>query len=98
MSVVVLIKRTVPQDKVKQALPLFRELRHRALDRPGYVSGATLSNIDTPSEYLVISTWQLLEDWTKWLESEQRNEIQSEIDVLLGPQTNYEIYQYRLPE
>jgi heme-degrading monooxygenase HmoA len=98
MSVVVLIKRTVPQDKVKQVLPLFRELRRRALDRPGYVSGATLHRIDKPGEYLVISTWQLLEDWTEWLASKERNEIQSVIDALLGPQTNYEIYHYRLPE
>ncbi|KPK14292.1 MAG: antibiotic biosynthesis monooxygenase [Nitrospira bacterium SG8_3] len=98
MAIVVLIKRTVPEDKVKKVLPLFRELRRLCLDRPGYISGATLRRLDKPDEYLVISTWQLLEDWKKWQMSEERKEIQGEIGSLIGDKIEYEVYDYKLPE
>jgi len=98
MAVVILIKRTVPEDKVKKALPLFRQLRRLCLDRPGYISGATLRRLDKPDEYLVISTWQLLEDWKKWQTSEKRKEVQAEIRSLIGDNIEYEVYDYKLPE
>jgi heme-degrading monooxygenase HmoA len=98
MAVVILIKRTVPEDRVKKVLPLFRQLRHLCLDRPGYISGATLRRLDKPDEYLVISTWQLLEDWKKWQTSEERKEIQGEIGSLIGDKIEYEVYDYKLPE
>ncbi len=97
MSVVILIKRTVPEEKVGEVLPLFNQLRSRSLEQPGYVSGATLKRVDNPSEYLVISTWQLIEDWEKWKASDKRKEIQSKIDSLIGTKTDYEIYDYQIP-
>ena len=96
MAVVVLIKRTVPDDKVKGMMPLFRLIRRLCLDRPGYISGATLRRLDKPNEYLVMSTWELLEDWKDWKKSQERKEVQVKIDSLIGPETQYEIYDYRL--
>lgn len=97
MAVVILIKRTVPDDKVKEAMALFRKLRRLSMERPGYISGATLSRVDKPNEYLVISTWQLIEDWKEWVASEERKQVQGEIEALIGTETEYEIYDYRLP-
>ena len=97
MALVILIKRTVPDEKVKEVIPLFNQLRRLSLDRPGYISGATLKRVDNPNEYLVISTWQLVEDWEKWKACDKRNEIQSKIDSLIGTKTDYEIYDYRIP-
>lgn len=97
MAVVILIKRTVPDDKVKEVLPLFRKLRRLSMERPGYISGATLKRVDKPGEYLVISTWQLIDDWKEWAASEERKQAQGEIEALIGTQTEYEIYDYRLP-
>jgi heme-degrading monooxygenase HmoA len=97
MAVVILIKRTVPEEKVGEVLPLFNQLRHWSLEQPGYVSGATLKRVDNPNEYLVISTWQLIEDWEKWKTSDKRKEIQGKIDSLIGTETDYEIYDYRIP-
>ncbi|RLB78881.1 MAG: antibiotic biosynthesis monooxygenase, partial [Deltaproteobacteria bacterium] len=62
--------------------------------QPGYISGETLRNIDDPEEYLVISTWQSLEDWQRWAKSEQRAEVQNKIDNLLGQKTEYSSYLY----
>ena len=96
MAVVVLIKRTVPDDKVKDMMPLFRQIRRLCLDRTGYISGATLRRLDKPNEYLVMSTWELLDDWKDWEKSQERKKVQAKIDSLIGRETQYEIYDYRL--
>jgi heme-degrading monooxygenase HmoA len=94
MAVKILIKRLVPESRAKDLMPLFRRLRNFAMKQPGYISGETLIRMDRPGEYLVISTWQSIDYWRKWVASAQRAEIQAEIDAKLGEETNYEIYQY----
>jgi len=96
MAVVVLIKRTVPDDKVKDMMPIFRQIRRLCLDRPGYISGTTLRRVDKPGEFLVMSTWQLLNDWESWQESQERKEVQDKIAPLIGGKTEYEIYDHNL--
>ena len=84
MAVKILIKRKVKADRAREMIPLFRQMRALATNQPGYISGETLKRLDTPDEFLVISTWHSSEDWKKWLESPARNEIQQKIDELLG--------------
>ena len=75
MSVKILIKRVVPEDKAKEMIPLFRQMRALATQQPGYISGETLKSLDKPDEFLVISTWQSSNDWEKWLISKERQGI-----------------------
>lgn len=96
MAVVILIKRTIPDNRLMDALPLFTQLRRLSLVRPGYISGATLKRIDNPDEYLVMSTWELLDDWHTWESSEERRKVQAKIDALIGGETKYEIYDHNL--
>jgi len=98
MAVKILIKRKVKADKARQMIPLFRQMRALATNQPGYISGETLKRIDSPDEFLVISTWHSSDDWEKWLKSTARNEIQQKVDELLGGQTVYEIYHYGFTE
>ena len=98
MAVKILIKRTVPQDKAREVIPLFRKLRTLANDQQGYISGETLRRLDKPDEFLVISTWESSDDWTKWVESGGRNEVQDRLDALLGGKTDYEVYHYGFSE
>ena len=98
MAVKVLIKRIVPEDKAKEMIPLFREMRSLASTEPGYISGETLKRLDKTNEFLVISTWNSSDDWNQWLKSEKRKEIQAHIDALLGGSTHYEIYHYGFKE
>ena len=98
MAVKIFIKRRVPQDKAKAMIPLFRQMRASAATQPGYITGETLRNMDNPDEFIVISTWQSSEDWNKWLQSDERNEVQSKIDDLLGGETHYDIYHYGFSE
>jgi heme-degrading monooxygenase HmoA len=98
MSVKVFIKRRVPEDKAKKMVPLFRKMRSLAMNQNGYISGETLRNMNDPEEYIVISSWQSSDEWVAWLKSDERQGIQSQIDALLGGQTQYEIYHYGFSE
>jgi heme-degrading monooxygenase HmoA len=96
MSVKVLITRTVPEDKGREMLQLFREMRSLATAQPGYISGETMKSSDRPDVFLVISTWESAPDWERWLLSKERQAIQKKIDALLGGKTHYELFHYRL--
>lgn len=92
MTIKVIIVRKFPADKAEEATPCVRELRQRAMQQPGYVSGETLVNADDPEEYLVISTWSTVENWNNWLEDESRSAVQAKLDALLGTETLYQVY------
>lgn len=96
MSVKILITRTVPGNKGKEILQLFKEMRSLATSQPGYISGETLKSNDRPDVFLVISTWQSAKDWETWLLSKERQKIQEKIDALLGGHTHYEMFHYGL--
>ena len=94
MAVKIFIRRRIPEDRTNDLLPLFRRLRNLANNQPGYISGETLKNLDDPTDYLVISTWQSIDNWREWVVSRDRMEIQNEIDARLTEASVYEIYQY----
>ena len=98
MAVRILIKRTVPRDRAKMLIPLFRQIRSHAIQQPGYISGETLKRLDQPDQFLIISTWQSSDDWEKWLNSKERNDLHDKIDGLLGGKPDYEIYHYGFAE
>ena len=94
MAVKVFIKRMIPEGKVSGLLPLFKRMRNLAIHQPGYISGETLREMDNPGHFLVISTWQSLDNWRQWAVRPERIEIQKEIDFQLEEEPIYEIYQY----
>lgn len=96
MSIKVLITRTVPPDKGREMLQLFREMRSLATAKPGYISGETMKSTDRPDVFLVISTWETPTDWENWLLSKERQAIQEKMDALLGGNTHYEMFHYGL--
>jgi heme-degrading monooxygenase HmoA len=94
MAVKILIKREVPESREMELNKLLKEMRTFCTQQPGYISGETLKRADRPGEFLVISTWQSMDDWRKWVISKQRKDIQDKIDELLGMETRYEVYAY----
>ena len=63
MSVKVMTKRRVPENKMADIRPLIIKLRKMATSQPGYICGETLMNADDKREYLVVSTWNDLDSW-----------------------------------
>ena len=92
MAVKILIKRSIGQEVAPVVRPLIVELRAHAMKQSGYISGETLKCIDRPGEYLVISTWQSLDDWKKWLNSQERILLEDKIDSITGRTTEYWTY------
>ncbi|KPJ78241.1 MAG: hypothetical protein AMJ54_04515 [Deltaproteobacteria bacterium SG8_13] len=94
MAVSVLIRRSFSEtDKAAELAPLIVKLRSLATIQPGYITGRTFRCLDCAGEYLVISTWNTLEDWNRWLNSKERQELQNQVDELLGGKTEYRIYE-----
>ena len=98
MAVKIMIRRTVPEDKARKMIPIFKQMRQMAMEQTGYIAGETLRNYNDPSEFLVISTWQSATDWQNWLKSSERQEIQVKIDELLGGKTFYDVFHHGFPE
>lgn len=94
MTVKIVIKRKVSKDREKELLPLIKELRILTTSQNGYISGETLQRIDKLGETVVVSTWETVEDWNRWVNSQERAVLQNKIDILLGQETKYEIYSH----
>jgi heme-degrading monooxygenase HmoA len=88
------IKRNVPEEKKEALLVLINRLRAITMGVPGYIAGETLKRVDKPGESLVVTKWQSLYYWNAWLQGTERAEIQQQIDMLLGDETRYEIYEF----
>ncbi len=92
MVVSVLIKRVVSPENEIQMEELYREMRKAALTQEGYIEAETLKRIDVEGEFLIISKWQHVDNWSKWLVSKERRVFQERIDNLTDTETKFEIY------
>lgn len=92
MAIKVFIKRYVKKGKTEDTLALLNEVRSQALKQPGYISGETLVNHYDPSNITVVSTWQTIEDWIRWQESDERAAKEDQLESLQERPTIFEIY------
>lgn len=94
MAVCVIVRRTVKDKNVAEKLaPLIASLRSKAGIQLGYITDQTFASLDHEGEYLAISTWNRLEDWNRWMNSDERQVIQKQIDQLIGEKTEYRYYE-----
>jgi heme-degrading monooxygenase HmoA len=94
MAIKVIITRKVASGREKDLLPLLLELRSKAMEQKGYISGETLKGISDPDEFMVISTWASLENWNDWNSNPARKEIQDKVDAILEQKTMAKAYYY----
>jgi len=92
MTITVLIKRKVTPGNEILLEELYREMRSAALNQKGYIGAETLKRLDVAGELLIISKWQHIDDWSKWLVSKERRAYQERIDSLTSAETKFEIY------
>ncbi len=90
----VLVERTIKGKSVGDIARLMRQLRVRAMQQPGYISGETLHAVDDPNFYLVISTWESLDHWEAWFKNKEREKLAAEIDALLERPTQMRVFTY----
>ena len=92
MTVKIFIKRNIQEDDMEVALSLLSQFRINAMGQPGYISGETLINHYDPRSVTVVSTWQTVEDWINWQESDERARIEARLEEMLEQPTKYEVY------
>ena len=92
MAVTVSIKREVAPENEIQIEELYREMRKTDLTQEGHIGSETLKRIDVEGEFLVISKWKHVANWSKWLVSKERRVFQERIDNITNTGTKFEIY------
>jgi quinol monooxygenase YgiN len=98
MAIKVLIGREVTPGNEQRVQTLLLQLRARALEEPGYVSGETLFDSHNPRAMVVISTWSQLEDWQQWQESDTRKHLEAELRGLLAGPEKVQVLRERIRE
>ena len=92
--------RVVIEHKVKspeyvdKAVDVIREIREEAMKQHGFFIGETLTNVDDPTNMLVISTWESREAWDAWDKSKRRVELKPRINELLSEPYSVRIFEY----
>lgn len=92
MSVRIFIKRYVKKGKTQEAVELLKDVRSQALKQPGYISGETLINHYDPCNITVVSSWQTIDDWIRWQESDERSVKEDLLEELQEGPAKFEIY------
>lgn len=88
----VVLERTIRGQNVGEIVRLMRQLRIRAMQQPGYISGETLHAVDDPNHYLVISTWESLDHWLQWFHNPERQKLGADIDSFLESPTRIKVF------
>jgi heme-degrading monooxygenase HmoA len=94
MAVRIIIDRKVKKGKESDFSKLLRELRSKAIPSKGYISGETLRSLDDPCNYIVITTWQSVDEWKRWEKDPERKKIHAKIEKLMARPTKTKIYAY----
>jgi heme-degrading monooxygenase HmoA len=94
MAIRVIIERQLVQGNELKLNSLLMGLRSKAMLAKGYISGETLRSLMDPNTFIVISTWNSLEDWKSWEQMEERKAIQAKIDALLRTPSRHQAYTY----
>ena len=90
MQAKILIKRKFRKGKKSEIIALLKELRSRALQQPGYISGETLSSEEQPQTLMVIGTWQNMESWHKWKQNDIRKTLEQMLTTYQEGSTEYQ--------
>jgi heme-degrading monooxygenase HmoA len=94
MAVRIIIDRKVKKGKEAEFAKLLRELRTKVVPSKGYISGETLRSLDDHHNFIVITTWQNVDDWKAWEKNPERKKVQAKIEKLMAKPTKTKIYVY----
>ncbi len=92
MAVKVFIRRYIKEGQIAEAFELLKRFRSGAMKQPGYISGETLVDHYDSRSITIISTWETVDDWIRWQESNARETRELELEDYLEAPTKYEIY------
>ena len=94
MAIRVFIEREIQPGNDLKLHQLLMQLRSKAMMQKGYITGETLRDVNNPNRFLVIGTWNSLEEWKAWSEDPDRKRIQEELNKMLRAPEKHNIYTY----
>ncbi len=92
MAIKILIKRHFKENSAHRAFALLNDFRHDAMSQPGYISGETWVNHYDTCQITVVSTWQTVDDWIRWEESDEREALEAKLTDILKSPARFEVY------
>ena len=94
MIVKVFIQSKSDPAKEKEFKGLLQELRTKAMEVEGFISGETMQSIEDPTVHLTVGTWRSITNWNKWLNSPERKAIQEKFNQVLVEPVKMTLYHY----
>ncbi len=94
MIVKIFIQSKSDPAKEKEFKQLLQELRTKAMEVKGFISGETMQSIEDPTVHLTIGTWRSITNWNKWLNSPERKVIQEKFNQVLVEPVKMTLYHY----
>lgn len=79
MAVKIMIEREFKEIPSAEDIRVINELRIKAMEQEGYVSGETLIEAENNRKLAVLSVWSGLDDWQAWADSEDRRKLEDEL-------------------
>ena len=92
MAVKVMIKRLIKENHMEEAYKLLTRARYNASHQEGYISSETLTSLESKNTVVVISTWQSIESWEKWKNSDVRSDGETRLDEITEEPAQYEAF------
>lgn len=75
-------------------LNILKEVRDAIFKFPGYVTSEHLLNVKDPTNLLVISTWQNIDRWNAWANSEICKKLTARVKAKLTKPLKITVYNY----
>ena len=80
--------------KEKEFKQLLQELRTKAMQAEGFISGETMQSVEDPSVHLTIGTWKSITNWNSWINSHESKAIQDKFRQVLIEPVKMTLYRY----
>ena len=94
----IIIERHIKAGRRGEFIDLLNKLRAAVVHHPGFISGETLASIEDAFIISVLSTWQSLDAWKKWEETQPRIKLEQQIEPLLLENPKVRIYKVMATE
>ncbi len=92
MAIKVLIKRRFKEGYFNEIENMIKKVRYGAMDQKGYISSETMWDHEDPFRVLVASTWQSIDHWNNWKNSDLRKSNEEKFEEYLDGSTEYEVF------
>ncbi len=79
----VLIERHIAEDMESTYEHAAKNTLHQAYQAVGFINGETFCNTQDSKHRYVLSKWRSIQDWKRWLHSDARREMMSEVNLIL---------------